>query len=184
MAGELIRFNNKQDLVRRAIEISRREERAQLQITEMPLPLVESGEHHIANPFLLKTPRPFDEEVMDVLRVCTIKAAPYASRYVLGPDGLWGYSGPIEISKRRYWAEVESATKTVLPVKDVAIELCFHCGKTGKGAISCGECKRLVCWGKVIIDENFFRCYCGAKGYLTHAHFENTGFNPSSKGGW
>lgn len=119
------------------------------------------------------------DDVLDVMRICAVHDRPYASRYIRGQDYRFHYHGPIEITKSLYRLQYEdSPDRRMLPNRDIDHEQCAYCGATGLGAVLCGRCKALVCYGKAV--RKIFRCRpsCGEEGPIVLGRFDNPGISP------
>jgi hypothetical protein len=116
---------------------------------------------------------------VDLLRVCAQHGGnPWAAVYLLNAKGGYDYSTSIVISKtllRSQYAPTV-AEQVIWDGTWIDEETCALCGVSGFGAIRCGTCRRLVCAGRS--TGQFFRCFCGAQGWIQDQGIEHLGVIP------
>lgn len=144
---------------------------------------------------LSPAPRPLREELgliqivnnlpprIDLIRSCAQHGGnPWAAVYLLNSDGGYEYSTSVAISKTLYRTQYAPGVAETLVWNGDWIddETCALCGASGHGAVHCGSCRHLVCRGRS--TGEYFRCFCGAEGWIKKTAIEHPGVIPRMAG--
>jgi len=118
---------------------------------------------------------------VDLLRVCAQHGGnPWAAVYLLNANGGYDYSTSIVISKTLLRSQYAPTVAEQVIWNDTWIdeETCALCGVSSRGPIRCGSsnCRQLVCAGRS--TGQFFRCFCGAEGWIQNQPIEHLGVIP------
>jgi hypothetical protein len=114
-------------------------------------------------------------------RACALVNRPYASYYLIGPDGAYRYSRSGQLNKaslRELFSGVGVGSYR-MRAADIDEETCPWCGTSGNGAVHCPACNTFTCWGSVV-DNCFWSCRasCGYSGKLARRAVEQIAMIP------
>lgn len=119
---------------------------------------------------------------VDLLRGCAQhEGAPWAAIYLLNANRGYDYATSIVLSNalcRTQYAP--GAAQTVIWDNTwIDEECCPLCGVAGR-PVRCGRCRQLVCRGRT--TGQYFRCFCGAEGWIQKNRLEHLGVIPKLGG--
>lgn len=114
-------------------------------------------------------------DAVELPRRCSMNGNLYMSRYVL-VNGVLRYVQSIRWYRGINEVKYLSGASVTVPGSQIGEEQCPWCRAVGWGALRCGRCGSLVCWGKTVGD--WMRCYCGDEGRLITESFDEQGVIP------
>jgi hypothetical protein len=132
---------------------------------------------------LVKTPNAGLPPRVDLLRVCAQHGGnPWAAVYLLNASGGYEYSASIAITKTLSRTQYAPAVANTVIWDNTWIdeESCALCGVPSRGPVRCGACRQLVCRGRS--TGQYFRCCCGAEGWIKTEGIEHLGVIPRTAG--
>ena len=152
--------------------------------------------HKIRNWLGWPVKRPRTEDVIDVMRVCSVHDRPFAARYIINDDGVYRHQGTIRITERLYRLQYQRHAGTALvPACYVVEEECPWCGARSPEEIFCTYCLSYVCWGRYgfgradsdrssVLAKGACRESCGYRGGLVNGrHTPFYGVHPQLRDG-
>jgi hypothetical protein len=114
-------------------------------------------------------------DVVELPRICCMRKKPYTARYIVDGEKLL-YSRSIRIYRGLDEVKYVEGLGVTVTAQQIGSERCAWCAAVGWGALRCGRCKSLVCYGKS--TDDWMRCYCGYEGRVIEENFDEQGIIP------